>query len=327
MAQLDTPAAGGEAVSTEPLAIDPIDAMVDSMLPEEEQEEAPPEAAAAEGEEQPETEGEPEEPVIDPPVSWTAEEKESFKALPRDVQDALSRREAERDKGFQAKATEVARAKQDAERTALAQVAEIERQTVEQLQQLSASLLPQRPDPRLLQGTDEHRAAFYQQQAIFEQAEAQQRELQSAANQRAQRLTAYQQELQRREAADTIQTLQDQFPEYLDPAKAELRNNLASTAAALGYSSEQIAQARAPDILAMRQAADWKAKADKYDALNKSKMETVRAARALPPVARPGTSQPRAQQSAAAKEASFDRFKATKNYGDAADFLEKAGWL
>lgn len=323
MAQLEG-AAGGEAVTNDSApAIDPIDAIVDAMLPDEEQEEAP----APEEQEQPEAEDEPEQPAIDPPVSWNAEEKAKFAELPREVQETLSRREAEREKFVQTKANETARATKEAERQALSQVAEIERQAVEQLQQLSASLLPQRPDPRLLQGTDEHRAIFYQQQAQYEAAAAQQQQLQQAAAERGRKLNDYQQELQRREQAENIQVLQDQFPDYLDPAKAELRQSLASTAAALGYSHEQIAQARAPDILAMKVAAEWKAKAEKFDALQKTKMETVRAAKNLPPVAKPGAAQPRAQQSKAAMEQSFDTFKQTRDYGAAADFLKLAGWI
>jgi hypothetical protein len=55
----------------------------------------------------------------------------------------------------------------------------------------------------------------------------------------------------------------------------------------IGLSDELIAQARAPDILAMRKAAEWKAKADQLDRLNAKKMEKVRAAKGLPDSATP----------------------------------------
>jgi hypothetical protein len=284
-------------------AIDPIDAIVDQFLPDDDdKQDAADDPNAPPAQDDDLTADDLDDkaddlPPIDAPVSWTTEEKAKFAELPREVQETLSRRETEREKFVQSKANETARAKHEAERVALQQVAEIERQAVEQLQRLSASLLPQRPDPRLLQGTDEHRALFYHQQAQFEQAVAQQQQLQQAVQERDQKLNQYQTELQRREASENVQILQDQFPEYLDPAKTELRQSLASTAAALGYSSEQIAQARAPDILAMKVAAEWKAKADQLDALNKVKMEKVRQAKTLPPVAKPGTAQPRGQAS------------------------------
>jgi hypothetical protein len=100
--------------------------------------------------------------------------------------------------------------------------------------------------------------------------------------------------MEAREAQAFRQTLADQLPDYLDPSNGpKLQQELGSIALELGYSAEQIAEARAPDILAMHKASQWKAKAAKYDTLMAKKMETVRAAKDLPKVAKPGVAQPK----------------------------------
>src|SRR5262245_16808771 len=43
-------------------------------------------------------EAEPEQPAIDPPRSWTKEQRERFASLPRDTQEYLLERETERDR-------------------------------------------------------------------------------------------------------------------------------------------------------------------------------------------------------------------------------------
>jgi hypothetical protein len=66
----------------------------------------------------------------------------------------------------------------------------------------------------------------------------------------------------------------------------------------------------------MRKAAEWKAKADQLDRLNKTKMEKVRAAKGKPPVSsRPGVAQGADQLRARQAQ---DAWEATKNSRGAA---------
>jgi hypothetical protein len=126
MAQLET-AAGGEAApatgAAAPASVDPIEALADSWFDDDKQDEAPP-AEASDGAELtaddlPDDEaGEPQ--PIAAPVSWTAEEKARFGELPREVQETITRREGEREKFVQSKASEAAQARQTAERDAIA---------------------------------------------------------------------------------------------------------------------------------------------------------------------------------------------------------------
>ncbi|MGF7213088.1 hypothetical protein GGE65_007724 [Skermanella aerolata] len=59
-------------------------------------------------EEEDEGDVEPDQPAIDPPASWSREEKEAFASLPPEVQSTLARRESERDRAFQTKAQQLA---------------------------------------------------------------------------------------------------------------------------------------------------------------------------------------------------------------------------
>lgn len=97
------------------------------------------EGADAEEDPADQSEDEPDLPVIDPPKSWDAEHKAKFEALPRDVQEYLTAREAERDKGVSAAQQRASEARQraDAEAQAVAALKpQIETLTAQAKQQL-----------------------------------------------------------------------------------------------------------------------------------------------------------------------------------------------
>src|SRR3546814_17512893 len=85
----------------------------------------------------------------------------------------------------------------------------------------------------------------------------------------------------------------------------------------LGYSDEAMTRAGATDIVALKRALDWKAKAEKYDALQSRKMAAVRAAKELPKVMKPNSSQERADHRARPNKAAWNR---AKKHRPAADF-------
>src|SRR5437588_150606 len=94
-------------------------------------------AAPAEGQPSGETESQPEpatEPPIEPPRSWTKDEKERFKTLPRETQEYLASRETERDREIRRSQNESAD-----QRKAL----DAERQKLEQARTQYESALPQ----------------------------------------------------------------------------------------------------------------------------------------------------------------------------------------
>jgi hypothetical protein len=226
-------------------------------------------------------------PPITPPVSWTAEEKEEFADLPRTMQETLTRREAEREKFVQTKAQEVKAVEQKVEQAAREKIAQVQAVHVQALQALLPQI-PARPDPRLQPRDPE---GYANQLAQHEWTVAQHQQ----AQQLVQHVTAQQEAAERaagqQEASENEAILRDKFPEYFSDQGPELERSLRSTATLLGYTEDQLAYVNAQDVLAMRQASEWKAKAEKFDALMAKQMERVREAKKLPKISKPGVTQ------------------------------------
>jgi hypothetical protein len=81
----------------------------------------------------------------------------------------------------------------------------------------------------------------------------------------------------------------------------------------------------------MKKVAEFKVKADKYDALQSKKMEKVRAAKGLPRVATPGVAQGSEQLRARTAQVAIETAKTSKNrdvQGQAFyDYLSKTGQI
>jgi hypothetical protein len=316
----------------------PVDAVEDianfldaeATQPEEEEEELEGgELDAADSEEAQDESDEPGLPAIDPPVSWGTDAKERFAQLPVELQEFVSEREAQRDKAVQRATTEAAQAKRSASIEAETVFAERQRQYASEVEYLAGQLAPQRPNPALVQSNP---ALFYQMQAEYEEAIVQQRELQHRA------MTARQEAGQREQFAANEQlqadmaVLAEQIPDWNDTEKrTALLTEVGKVGAELGYSSDLMAEATAQDVLALKKAAEWKSKAAKYDALQKGKMDKVRAAKSLPKVVRPGVAPTRGEISSARSQQSWQNVKqATSKETQAAafaDYLETSGHL
>lgn len=317
-----TEAVGG---SNEPVAAPTLDELLalgagDEPEQEDEQpleggEEAP---EAEEAEPEIEAEAEPEEPVAPPleaPNSWKAEEKEAFAKLPREVQEVVTRREAERERFVQHKAQEAAQVRQQVTHEAMQAVQQLRQQQADELESFAAQIVPQRPPARLMA---EDPVEYARQMEAYEYWSAQRQHAQQAAHQRRQEAQFIQQQQEQQaaalEAQQTEAILRDQFPEYLDPNEGpKLREALGSVAIDLGYSPELLARVNAQDILAMKKAADWKAKAEKWDRAMAKQMERVRdGKKQLPPIAKPGVPQGAQQINAARAEKAWEATKRSK---------------
>lgn len=283
-------AVGGESDAPELTPEDRLNAVFGDDSEEQEEEEEEEEEDNLEESDSSEKEGEEEDgdlPPIDPPVSLSAEDKEAFKKWPRAAQEVFSKRINEVERGFHAKAREAASARQDVEQAAHQQLSGIERGYAERFQQLAAQIAPQRPNPALLQHDPQ---AFYSLQAKFEADVAQQQQLQQQAYDYAEQAKQREALIESQELARERQLIAESFPELNDPTTGpKLQQELTAVARELGYSEELINHARAADVLAMRKAAEWKAKAEKLDQLNASKMAKARAAKGMPKMAVPGS--------------------------------------
>lgn len=227
--------------------------------------------------------------LIEAPTSWAKDAKEVFGKLPREAQEIIAKREADRERFVQQKSREAAGTRQAVEseaRQALSTIMQNQQQALEQFM----PQLPQMPDPRLL-ASPEHRDIYFQQKAEYDYAVAQREQVSQQLEQVRHHAHAISQQQLQAEIQAEHAVLEEALGDvWSDPSsRAKLLSDLEPIAAELGYPKEVMAEARAADIIALRRIGDLKAKADKYDQLMKKRMEPVRAAKQpLPPAARPG---------------------------------------
>jgi len=240
--------------------------------------------------EQPEVEADP----IEAPTSWAKDAKEVFAGLPREAQEIIAKREADREKFVQAKSREAANTRNAVEgeaRQALSTIMQNHQQALEQF----LPALPQMPDPRLL-ASAEHRDLYYQQKAEYDYAVAHRGQVSEQIEQARQHAQAISQHQLQAEIQAEHAVLEEALgDEWSDPSsRAKLLTDLEPIAAELGYPKEVMAEARANDIIALRRiqkAFQAEARLDQLEKqaskANKATMAHVRNAK-LPPAARSG---------------------------------------
>lgn len=244
--------------------------------------------SASTGEDEGQPEPQAETPAaIDPPASWSAEDKALFAKLPPDAQQVVARRESERDRVIQQRTQEVAEQRKavEAERTA------IESQRKQYSDNLQSLLLLAVPE------IEQYAKIDWQKLATENPAEAVRLDL--ARRQLSDRLGRVQQEVQRvqQEAAETQKKRQAEFlaeqraklveriPEFGDEAKAAtLTKDLGSYLTAAGFSPEEIGMVADHRLIAVAREAMLYRQAE---AARKT-AETKRAAPQPAPVQRPG---------------------------------------
>lgn len=284
----------------------------------------PSDAGDAEQAREPDTDQTSDDPAIVPPVSWDSDAKALFEQLPPELQEKVAAREAQRERAMQSATSAAAEARRNAAAEASALFADQQRLYAQHLEQIAAQMAPQRPDPALLAHDPQ---AFYHLQAEYEGQVAEQQAMAQAA--------AYAQaEAQQRDAlAQHHELAQDHAAlshelgnDWTDTSRRQaLLTDLEAVGASLGYSMALMGQANATDILALKAAAEWKAKADRYDALQSNRSNAVRAARGAPRVAKPGTTPSRAEQSARGRDAAWARAKAERSGEAYAALLDGMG--
>ncbi|HMI19462.1 MAG TPA: hypothetical protein VK533_07955 [Sphingomonas sp.] len=272
----------------------------------------------------PEPTREPEDPAIVPPVSWDSDAKALFEQLPPELQEKVAAREAQRERAVQSATSAAAEARRNAVTEANALFADQQRLYAQHLEQVAAQMAPQRPDPALLAHDPQ---AFYHLQAQYEGQVAQRHAMaQAAAHAQAeaqQRDTLTQQHELAQDHAALSHELGDDWTDA--SRRRALLTDLEEVGASLGYSMALMGQANATDILALKAAAEWKAKADRYDALQSNRSNAVRAARSAPRMAKPGTAPGRAEQSARGRDAAWARAKAERSGEAYAALLDGMG--
>jgi hypothetical protein len=302
-------------------AVNPEDLLIEDDEPAEQEDETADETAEDEAKDETETEVEP----VPMPVSWSKEDAEAWKALPPETQAIVARREGERDKYVREQGRKSAETQKALENEARERIAQQADDYAARLSVYAQQNLPAPPDQRLLYtGNPDDVLSYQRQDAAYRAATAQQHQLQQEVARAQQQASEVRRLSQEQEIAADRERLSEQLPEWFDPsAGPKLQQELQSIGAELGYPPELMAQAGATDILALKAASEWKAKADKWDALNAKKMAAVRSAKGLPKMARPGVTQGKGAQAAnasARREQALESFAQTRS-GDAAAAL------
>ena len=265
-------------------------------------------------------------PPIDPPRSWTKEDKDLFTSLPRDTQQRIAERERSREGDFsrrqqeaaeKSKALEAERSKAEQARQqyegALPQLL----QTLQQQQAGEFADIKTLADVERLAREDWPRYALWdvQQKKIAEVAQQMVLAQQRQAQERVQQFS----EFARRE--DDL--FKEKVPDMADPKKvAELQTAALAVLKDLGFQETELAQSwqGQGDLslrdhrvqLLIRDATLWR------DAQAKAK---AAATRPVPPVQRPGVSQPKGAALDAQIQHLTQKLEKTGNLKDAAALL------
>lgn len=264
------------------------------------------------------------EDIPPPPNSWSKDDAKAWDELTPAARDVVLRREGERDKFIADAGRRSAEARKAVEREAMEAVAARADEYAAKLDAVARQYLPQPPDINLLASNDPDAVVYYQRQkALYDHAIAQHYSVQQEVDQARAQANAARDTAQRSLLADEAQRLAEQLPEWNDPTSGpKLRNELQSIGAELGYPAELMADAGATDILALKKAAEWKAKAAKFDKLMAKRMDTVRSAKTMPRMTRPGAVTTRTpQQSAQDMDARIQSFNETRSPEAAAALL------
>lgn len=262
-----------------------------------------------------------------PPHSWSKEDAAVWAELTPEQRAVVQRREAERDKFVADVGRKGAEARRTIEREAMEAVAQHAETFSQQLEQYAQMFAPEAPDARLLYTGDQDDVLLYQRQdAAYRVSIAQQQELQQRIALSQQQAVEARKQANAALSQQEAELLRDALPEFFDPeAGPKLRQSLESIGQELGYTPDIMAQAGASDIVALKKVADMKVELDTLRAFKKridgKTMETVRAAKQLPRLTRPGASLTNGQKSAGAREGAWQKVKDSKDPNAFADWL------
>lgn len=262
-------------------------------------------------------EGNEPETAIEAPVSLTAEEKAKFAALPKEAQQYVAELEGRRATQVQTATTKAAEAQRNADARAAQADAQAQAKYAQQLKAFGDNLAPKRPDSSLAY-TDPQ--AFIALNAQYEDAKAQHddfmQQVQSLGSDAETAMTEAEVQTRDRELMA--------IPEVSNEATREQFFSKAIEAGKmLGLDVNQIGHASAGELKALRQVADWREKADKYDAATARQMQRVRDGKKTR-TTRPNAAQPSSGEKTGYREAR-QRLAASGDVKDAALAIGRLG--
>lgn len=271
-----------------------------------------------EEEDQADDEDEPDDsPAIDAPVSLTAEEKAKFAALPKEAQQYVADLESRRAIQVQTATTKASEAQRNAEASAARADAIAQARFAEQFKVVAKAYAPVMPDPALayqdpatyLAQKAQYDAQLAQHNEIMQQAESLGTDAGEAMSQA---------EYQQREREMMA------IPEVANEAtRKEWFDKVFGAADVLGLDRSQMDYASAAELKALRQVADWREKAEKYDAATARQMQRVRDGKKTR-TTKPNAAQPSSAEGRGYRE-SRERLNKSGDVKDAAKAIAALG--
>jgi hypothetical protein len=215
---------------------------VEQHSPSQEVDAAPPQEAPGEVETQA-IEPADDLPPIEPPRSWTTEEKERFQTLPRELQAYLTEREQERDRDLRRRQNEAAEARKavEAQQAEAAKAREQYEVALPQLLQLVQQQGGEFSDIKSF-GDVERLAAedpvkYIRWQAHQQKVQAVQQEMQAAQQRQAQEMS----DKWATFAQEQDKLIAEQVPELADPDRApKLREQAVNVLRDLGFNDDEL---------------------------------------------------------------------------------------
>lgn len=258
---------------------------------------------------------EPEEPAIPAPASLNAEEKAAWAQLPPEAQQTLAAIESRRTTEVQNGLNQARTAQRDAESAAASRVADAQRLFAEQQAEIAQRFAPRMPSEQNFPDWGSYSRA----KAQYDQQAAQHQDLMQQLSGLHGEATAEQQRIEQESLQHQWTAVKSDLPEAENPEQwNELLTKLTPLALELGYPDELLADATPTDIRAIKRAAAWKEKAEKYDSLMSRKMSKVRAGSKT---ARPNAAQPLGSGKARQNAKATQRLQRTGSVEDAAAAL------
>lgn len=286
----------------------PEEASEDSGEPEEAEVE---DTEAEEATEQAEPDEDPQPEAIEPPHSWSKEDKAFFQSLPPEAQRVIAEQEGQRDAFLSQRAEALANERKAIE----AQKAEVEQARREYMERLSALQinLPEPPDASLI---DSDPVEYMRQRDAYERAQMQAKKIaeerEKLAREEAERQQAAYQEFVKQQADE----LADLIPEYRDEkTRPQFQKDIAQYALANGYTREQLAWATARDVQTLN-------KARLYDAMMAAKKEVPEKLKNVPKVTKPGQRADKGEIAQKQREERMAKLRKTGSLDDAAQVFK-----
>ena len=257
---------------------------------------------------------------IEPPKSWSNEDKAVFQQLPPEAQAVITRRESERDKAFNAKTQEIAEHRRALETT----FGEIQQERSSYANNLEQLLAVAMPEAQQFANVDWQRLA-QESPADYVRLTAERDALRG-------RIGAIQGELQRVQAvaqqdyarnfahlrATEAQRLAEKLPEFADRERApKLISEIREWLQGEGFTAQEIGQVIDHRVINVAVKA---MRADR--ALRARRSAETRRADPAPSVQRPGVSPPRESNAARRRNQAMEQLKRTGSERDAIGYLQ-----